>query len=163
MENCYQSEELSTQASAIGDLHEGESWWQCALEDRLLRKRLPRNSTQAYPKLSDMVRRDDLDAVLIASPNYLHAQQTIVALESGKHVLCTKPTAMSLTEADSMIAQSHKSRTLLEICFQYRYDPRIYKRKQMTKDYWAESSTSSIACQYIAVQEAFCQRMPPTT
>ena len=57
-----------------------------------------------YRQLSDMVKSADLDAVLIATPNYLHAQQSIIALEAKKHVLCTKPIATTLNEADKMIA-----------------------------------------------------------
>jgi len=84
-----------------------------------------------YRQLSDMVKGTDLDAVLIATPNYLHAQQSILALEAKKHVLCTKPIAITLNEADKMITQSRKSGRVLEIGFQYRYDPRIYRVKQM--------------------------------
>lgn len=87
--------------------------------------------TVPYTQLSDMVKRPDLEAVIIATPNYLHAEQTNISLESGKHVLCTKPMATTLAEADSMIAQSRKSGAKLEIGFQYRYDPRTYRAKQM--------------------------------
>ena len=88
---------------------------------------------RAYDQLSDMVKDSELDAVLVSTPNYLHAQQSVIALEAGKHVLCTKPMATTLTEADRMIEQSHKSGRILEIGFQYRYDPRIYRAKQMMK------------------------------
>jgi len=84
-----------------------------------------------YTQLSDMVKRTDLEAVMVATPNHLHAEQTILALEAGKHVLCTKPMATTLAEADRMIAQSRRSGTKLEIGFQFRYDPRIYTAKRL--------------------------------
>lgn len=113
-----------------------------------------------YDRLSDMVERSNLEAVVVATPNSLHAEQTVVALGAGKHVLCTKPMATTLAEADSMIAQSRKSGVKLEIGFQYRYDMRINKAKQMIDkgelgkvflgtfclpiyrgpDYWAEAA-----------------------
>src|SRR5437762_833676 len=47
-----------------------------------------------YPRWQDLVRDPDLDAVYVATPVHLHAEQTIGAIEAGKHVLCEKPMAM---------------------------------------------------------------------
>jgi len=84
-----------------------------------------------YSQLSDMVQRADLEAVWVATPTNLHAEHTTIALEAGKHVLCTKPMTRTLAAADSMIAASQKSGRNLAIGFQCRYDSRIYKAKQM--------------------------------
>ena len=46
----------------------------------------------------------DLDFVLVASSNHAHAGQVVMAAEAGKHIFCEKPIALSLTEADRMIA-----------------------------------------------------------
>ena len=45
-----------------------------------------------------------LDAVIITTPEFLHAEQMIAAAKAGKHVLCEKPIAATLAEADAMIA-----------------------------------------------------------
>jgi len=103
----------------------------CTRRPSMAREFAGKFHARPYDQLSDMVKSTDLDAVLIATPNFLHAQQSVIALEAGKHVLCTKPMAVTLTEADRMIAQSRKSGRILEIGFQYRYDPRIYRAKQM--------------------------------
>ncbi len=52
----------------------------------------------------ELVARDDLDLISVASPDHLHAEMSIAALDAGKHVLCEKPMAMNLTEARAMIA-----------------------------------------------------------
>jgi myo-inositol 2-dehydrogenase/D-chiro-inositol 1-dehydrogenase len=47
--------------------------------------------------------RSDVDAVVIATPEFMHAEQVVAAAEAGKHVLCEKPMCRSLAEADRMI------------------------------------------------------------
>lgn len=44
-----------------------------------------------YTNLEDMVKSKDVDAIYIASPNSMHAEQAIMCLNHGKHVLCEKP------------------------------------------------------------------------
>lgn len=51
-----------------------------------------------------VLERADIQAVVVATPEYLHAEQVVAAAEAGKHVLCEKPIAPSLAEADRMIA-----------------------------------------------------------
>ena len=46
--------------------------------------------------------RRDIEAVYVATPNYLHAKHVIMAAKAGKHVLCEKPIAVSLAEVDEM-------------------------------------------------------------
>src|SRR6266403_342225 len=57
----------------------------------------------------DLVRDAEIDAVYVATPVHLHAEQTVAAAEAGKHVLCEKPMAMNVRECDQMIdaCQSH--------------------------------------------------------
>ena len=52
----------------------------------------------------DIVQRDDVHAVIIATPNFTHAPIALAAIASGKHVLCEKPIAMNYGEACGMAA-----------------------------------------------------------
>jgi len=54
-----------------------------------------------YRKMLEM---DEIDLVVLGLPNYLHCQATLDAAATGKHVVCEKPLAMNLAEADRMIA-----------------------------------------------------------
>ncbi len=68
-----------------------------------------------FTDLKAMAESDLIDAVYIASPNFLHAEQTILCLSSGKHVLCEKPFAANADEAREMIATAKKyNRVLME-------------------------------------------------
>lgn len=68
-----------------------------------------------FTSLEAMAQSDMIDAVYIASPNFLHAAQSILFMQHGKHVLCEKPLASNAREAQAMIDASklHKV-TLME-------------------------------------------------
>ena len=56
-----------------------------------------------------MCRSKEIDAVWIATPNLVHCEHTVAAAENGKHVICEKPTAVSLEECDRMVAAAERS------------------------------------------------------
>jgi predicted dehydrogenase len=56
-----------------------------------------------YTDYKEMFKREDIDAVNVCLPNFMHAPATISAAEHGKHVLCTKPLATSMEQADRMV------------------------------------------------------------
>ena len=68
-----------------------------------------------------------VDAVCICTPSGQHAQQTIAAASSGKHVLVEKPMALSLADADAMIAACRESGVQLGVCLQRRAEP-LFRR-----------------------------------
>jgi predicted dehydrogenase len=73
-----------------------------------------------------LLARDDVDLVYIATPPFLHHPQAIAALEAGKHVICEKPLAMTLDQADAMIAAARKHDRLVVANLMQRYNP-IYE------------------------------------
>lgn len=71
-----------------------------------------------------LLARDDVDAVLVATPNWLHAEMTIAALAAGKHVFCQKPIALSLDEADRVLsAAAAAPDRVLQFGFMLRFTP----------------------------------------
>jgi len=79
----------------------------------------------------DQVNDPEIDAVYIATPVYLHAEQTIAAAESGKHILCEKPMAMSVMECDDMIAACRTNKVKLGIAYYRRFYPNIIRAKEI--------------------------------
>ena len=89
-------------------------------------------ATGATPYLDyhELLAREDIDAVDICLPTYLHARVSIEALRHGKHVLCEKPMAVTLAEADAMIAAAQEAGRVLMIGHVRRFDPRYVAAKQ---------------------------------
>jgi len=71
----------------------------------------------------DILADDSIDAVLLATPNFLHAEQTIQALEAGKHVFCQKPISLTIEDADRVVAASKASDRILQFGFMLRFTP----------------------------------------
>ena len=76
--------------------------------------------------VDQLLARADVDLVYIATPPFLHYPQARAALEAGKHVICEKPLAMTLAQADTMIAIARKRELLLAVNLMQRYNP-IYE------------------------------------
>ena len=70
-----------------------------------------------------LLRRDDLDAVVVVSPPRFHAEHAVAALAAGKHVLLEKPMALTLADADRIIAAAERAGVRLQVGFMRRYDP----------------------------------------
>jgi len=79
----------------------------------------------------DQMSDDEIEAVYIATPVYLHAQQTIAAAKAGKHVLCEKPMGLSLRECDEMIAACQANNVKLGIAYYRRFYPAAIRAKEI--------------------------------
>ncbi len=70
-----------------------------------------------------LLERQDVDAVSLATPSGLHHEQAIAALAAGKHVLTEKPMAITLEQAEQMVAAQHSSSRTLGCVYQQRLQP----------------------------------------
>lgn len=76
----------------------------------------------------------DIDAVVIASPNYTHSYYTNLALKSGKHVLCEKPVALSVEEYKESIKIANKMNKILLPAFVNRFRSDVDKLRNLSDD-----------------------------
>ncbi|SDD51574.1 Predicted dehydrogenase [Sanguibacter gelidistatuariae] len=88
----------------------------------------------ADPTWQSLVARDDVDLVDICTPGNTHAEIAIAALEAGKHVLCEKPLANSVAEAELMVAAADKAAAhgvMAMVGFTYRRVPAVQLARQL--------------------------------
>ncbi|HEY4290104.1 MAG TPA: Gfo/Idh/MocA family oxidoreductase [Puia sp.] len=74
---------------------------------------------------------EDTDVVAVCTPNGLHAEHTIKALESGFHVLCEKPMALTVADCSNMINAAEKAGKQLFIVKQNRFNPPVAAVKKL--------------------------------
>ncbi len=89
----------------------------------------------ATTRFEDLLERDDIDVIDIATPNSLHHDEVIAALEAGKHVYCDKPLAVSLPEARAMsrAAAAHPDLTT-GMAFHMRFAPALMRARDLIAD-----------------------------
>ena len=71
----------------------------------------------------DIIRREDVHAVIIATPNFTHAPIALFAAAQGKHVLCEKPLALNYAEAKTMADAADRAGVRHATAFTYRFVP----------------------------------------
>jgi predicted dehydrogenase len=87
-----------------------------------------------YANVDALLKDGGVDALVVSTPNYLHAPQTIAALKAGVAVLVEKPMAMNAAEAAGMLEASQRSGAALMVAHCWRFDPDVlWLKKQSAK------------------------------
>lgn len=86
-----------------------------------------------YNGLAEAIADDSIDVIHIASPNYLHAEQSIAVAQAGRHVICEKPLALTASEGAAMVAAAHSTRVVNATCFNFRFYPLMHEARAMVK------------------------------
>jgi len=102
---------------------------------------------RAHTSDTALIADDQIDAVYVATPVSFHRPQTIAAAQVGKHVLCEKPMAMSVSECDEMIDACHHHQVRLGVAYYRRFYPVVSRIKQLIGDgEIGEVLTVSVSC-----------------
>lgn len=83
-----------------------------------------------YVSLEAALDSTPIDAVVITTPTFTHADLVVKAAQAGKHILCEKPMALTLEECDRMIAAAQATGVVLQIAFMRRFDPAFVTAKE---------------------------------
>jgi predicted dehydrogenase len=79
----------------------------------------------------DLLKDESIECVHICTPNFLHYSQSKAVLEAGKHVVCEKPLATKIEEAETLVALAKKTGLVNAIHFNLRYYPLVRQMKTM--------------------------------
>ncbi len=86
----------------------------------------------AYGSYEELLNDDSIEAIYNPMPNHLHVPWAIKALEAGKHILCEKPIALSVDEAQELAAAAKKYPQIKAMeAFMYRFHPQWIKAKEL--------------------------------
>lgn len=85
------------------------------------KKQYGREDAKVYTDYNELVKENDLAAVYVLTPNKSHAEISVAAMKSGKHVMCEKPMAKSYADAKLMLDTAKETGKILTIGYQNRY------------------------------------------
>ncbi|MFO0939786.1 MAG: Gfo/Idh/MocA family oxidoreductase [Pirellulales bacterium] len=80
-----------------------------------------------------LVRCPDVDVVHITSPNRHHLDQSLAALDAGKHVVCEKPLAMNSQETDRIVQAAERSGKVFAVNYNVRFYPAVLQMRDMVQ------------------------------
>ncbi|MBU2495182.1 MAG: Gfo/Idh/MocA family oxidoreductase [Candidatus Omnitrophota bacterium] len=86
---------------------------------------------RSYPNLTLLLKDKETELIVIATPSTQHATNVIQALKTGKNVVCEKPMATKLSDADQMIEIAKKTKKILSVFQNRRYAPDFVKVREV--------------------------------
>ncbi|MBW7881787.1 MAG: Gfo/Idh/MocA family oxidoreductase [Caldilineaceae bacterium] len=90
---------------------------------------------EIHDRWQDLIASDSVDMVSICTPPHLHREIAIAALEAGKHVICEKPTALDVADAEAMLAAAQAAPGQLAIIdHELRFHPQRLHMRQLIKE-----------------------------
>jgi predicted dehydrogenase len=120
-------------ARRVGALKKIDERIACLVDtnEEMVSKMAQEFQTEYKTDYKNVVNRDDVDCVIVATPNKFHAPVAIAALEAGKHVLCEKPLARNPEEARAMVDAAKKNKVFLKTGSNLRYFSNTRKAKEL--------------------------------
>jgi len=103
----------------------------CDIVEDLAKKMASEFGCEYATDYERVVGREDVDCIVVSTPNKFHAPISIAALNSGKHVLCEKPLARNPVEAEKMVEASKKNGKVLKTGFNHRHFANVLKAKEI--------------------------------
>ncbi|MFO0947854.1 MAG: Gfo/Idh/MocA family oxidoreductase [Planctomycetota bacterium] len=94
----------------------------------------PRGIPHAFGEVKQLLEMPEIDVVVLGCPNDLHCSITVQAASAGKHVICEKPLAMNLAEADQMIAACQSAGVKLMYAEELCFAPKYVRLKKLVDD-----------------------------
>ena len=108
-----------------------------------------------FTSIEDMAKSPLIDAVYIATPNYMHAEQSIICMNNGKHVLCEKPFASNSREVQAMIAAARRNNVTLMEAMISTLNPNFAIVKERIKQIGTVRRYFASYCQYSSRYDKF--------
>ncbi len=111
-----------------------------------------------HTSVHEMLEKEEIDAVSVATPEFHHKEPAVVAAEAGKHVLVEKPIAHTIEDATAIVDSARKNKIKLMVGYLLRFDPRYAEGKKQVDSgaigdilsVWARRATRILVPQRVA-------------
>ncbi|QGQ94134.1 gfo/Idh/MocA family oxidoreductase [Paenibacillus psychroresistens] len=122
--------------SGFDQIADCEITWVCDPNEDNVKRALTyirKNTPKVCKDYRELLNNEDIDAVVISVPNYLHREVAIPFIESGKHVFLEKPVAHNIADCDAIIEAAERSQRIVQIGLVYRYSNLYRKMAEILK------------------------------
>ncbi|GAA0890351.1 Gfo/Idh/MocA family oxidoreductase [Fulvivirga kasyanovii] len=92
---------------------------------------IPKKNVYNYDNFDSIAENPDIDIIYIVLPNGMHAEYTIRAAKAGKHVICEKPMATSVADAEAMIRACAENNVMLSLGYRLHFEPHHLRVMQL--------------------------------
>jgi predicted dehydrogenase len=103
----------------------------CDNEESVAREKGKEFGVEYFCDYREMIKSGLCDAVMVVIPHWFHADASVFALENGLHVLCEKPLAVTVSDADRMVKAAKENGKIFTVMHQVRTEPLFRKAKEM--------------------------------
>jgi len=106
----------------------------CAPREKVVKEKAEKYQIKEFSTdYREVLERKDIDAVIIATPDFTHHEIAIASAQAGKHIMLQKPMARNVQECNEIIEAAKKSGVKLFVSFMHRYFPETQKAKEYIK------------------------------
>jgi predicted dehydrogenase len=95
---------------------------------------IPDKNIYNYENYDSIKDNPDIDIIYVVLPNSMHAEYTIRGAQAGKHMICEKPMALSVSDCDKMIAACKKAGKFLSVGYRLHFDPYHHEMIRLAKE-----------------------------
>lgn len=88
---------------------------------------------KVYTDYQELINDKEIEVVHIATPNNLHYEQVMYALEAGKHVVCDKPLGVNTAQTAKMLSLVKEKKLAHAVCYNHRFLPLIFHAREMVR------------------------------
>ena len=100
-------------------------------EAKRLNEAAERRKLRAFKEISELLSQREIEAVIIGAETSLHAELVVAAARAGKKIVLQKPTSLTLTQADAIVAAIDETGVPFTLAWQMRVDPQNLRMKQL--------------------------------
>jgi len=102
-------------------------------DENIAKQRAEEFGVKYFTDYKELIKSGLCDAVIVATPHWIHPEISIFAFKNGLHVLSEKPIAVTVSDADKMVKEAKKNKKVFVVMYQRRTEPTIQKINEIIK------------------------------